>query len=610
MKNSFPSPSVDSGSLPSCFPRFREGKITSGHPFTPSHAIPFGLRKKSIPSLKSLLALFLLPFVAPAAETRTALIPVTLSGRVLSSGKTTSRLFANYSGRAGSDSIRGKETGKGLTRRALGVYRVVSIATIGSNGATQRRVKRLRVRLSRRRLATAYGTVKLRRSVNPRVHSQRLRGRSVLRVPVAAAGDNGVEPWISDGSNAGTRLLRDINPIGDSNPREFEEMGGMVFFSADDGSHGRELWVSDGTSAGTRLLKDIQPGSPGSAPQNLAAIDGILYFSANNGTDGAELWRSDGTSDGTFRLKDLLTGPDSSNPRTFRKVNDVIIFWAYDGNQWNLWHTDGTEGGTVFLSALKLPANADHMHLLGGEILFTVWTESTHEFWKTDGTAQGTSQIRSGNFYARNFVTLPSGTYFTRPNVGTSEIWRTDGTSGGTELIRSFSNANLYSMGGLSDRLYFGIEDEGDNSYDLWSSDGTSGGTSELHPVLPGFSIIYDFVTLGNAVFFRVNDTTNQYELWKSDGSEQGTGLLVDIGAPGYSADVDELTLVGANLFFSAKDAEGDRELWSTDGSAAGTRKVGTIISGSGNPDVRNIAPFGTGVVFSANDSGMLAPGN
>lgn len=562
---------------------------------------------RTIPTIKNLLVLLLLPLVGPAAETRTVLIPVTLNGRVLSTGKNPSRLFANYSGRRGGDSIRAKETGKGTTRRVLGVYRVVSIATVGSSGTTQRRVKRVRTRLSRRRLSTAYGTVKLHRPVNPRISSQRLRGRSVLRVTVATSGDHGAEPWISDGSNAGTRLLRDVNPSGDSNPREFEEMGGMVFFSADDGSHGRELWVSDGTSTGTRMLKDIQPGSPGSDPRNLTAIDGILYFSANDGTEGAELWRSDGTSDGTFRLKDLLPGADSSNPRTFRKVNDVIIFWAHDGNRWNLWHSDGTEEGTLFLYALKLP-DAAHMHLLGGEILFTVWTESTHEFWKTDGTAAGTTRIRSGSFYARNFVTLPSGTYFTRPNGATSEIWKTDGTSGGTELIRGFSNANLWSMGSLNDRLYFGIEDEGDNSYDLWTSDGTSGDTSEVHPVLPGFSNIRDFVTLGNAVFFRVNDTTNQYELWKSDGTEPGTGLLVDIGGPGYSADVDELTLVGATLFFSAKDAEGDRELWSTDGSAAGTRKVGTIISGSGDPDVRNIAPFGTGVVFSANDSGSLPP--
>ena len=43
--------------------------------------------------------------------------------------------------------------------------------------------------------------------------------------------------------------------------------GRRVYFSATDATHGDELWRSDGTAAGTVLVKDINPGSAGSVPR-------------------------------------------------------------------------------------------------------------------------------------------------------------------------------------------------------------------------------------------------------------------------------------------------------------------------------------------------------
>ena len=62
------------------------------------------------------------------------------------------------------------------------------------------------------------------------------------------------------------------------------------------------MWATDGTTAGTHLVKDIVPGRNGSNPTGfLAAGDGRIFFTANTGT-GPTLWSSDGTAVGTVNL--------------------------------------------------------------------------------------------------------------------------------------------------------------------------------------------------------------------------------------------------------------------------------------------------------------------
>ncbi len=150
------------------------------------------------------------------------------------------------------------------------------------------------------------------------------RWRSLYFYSLTALGDtlffrandgvHGDELWKSDGSAAGTTLVKDINPTGSSDPGWLIVVGSTLFFLADDGMHGRELWKSDGTEAGTSMVKDINPTSS-STPDDPAAVGDTLFFTANDGTHGRELWTSDGTPAGTALVLDMYTGPTGSDPR-------------------------------------------------------------------------------------------------------------------------------------------------------------------------------------------------------------------------------------------------------------------------------------------------------
>ncbi|MCD6013300.1 MAG: hypothetical protein K0Q79_3162 [Flavipsychrobacter sp.] len=183
-------------------------------------------------------------------------------------------------------------------------------------------------------------------------------------------GTNGIEPWISDGTASGTFLLKDINPGSSSSKTStaagiyFTEIGGNVFFSAMDATNGEELWKTDGTGAGTVLVKDINPGSAsGCSGTSWFAMLSLLpvstdtfYFTANNGVDGYEVWMSDGTATGTFQVKDVNPGAPASCGLIglFMKHNNIIYFVATTAaNGYELWRTDGSAAGTTMIADIN-----------------------------------------------------------------------------------------------------------------------------------------------------------------------------------------------------------------------------------------------------------------
>ena len=111
--------------------------------------------------------------------------------------------------------------------------------------------------------------------------------------------------WVTDGTQAGTYMVDDINPTGDSADISYlTTLNGLLIFSANDGVHRQQLWASNGTQQGTLMIDDIN--LTGSADiKYLAVVDCELYFTANDGIHGIQLWKTNGTAAGTSMVDDI-----------------------------------------------------------------------------------------------------------------------------------------------------------------------------------------------------------------------------------------------------------------------------------------------------------------
>ncbi|WP_284666764.1 ELWxxDGT repeat protein [Myxococcus sp. SDU36] len=99
-------------------------------------------------------------------------------------------------------------------------------------------------------------------------------------------GRHGRELWVSDGTSRGTKLFADLVPgTAGASPTEVTAIQGWLFFSAVTG-HGGEPWVSNGTESGTRKL------DAGTAREPRAFIRSgwDVFFTAEDAASGRELY--------------------------------------------------------------------------------------------------------------------------------------------------------------------------------------------------------------------------------------------------------------------------------------------------------------------------------
>lgn len=368
------------------------------------------------------------------------------------------------------------------------------------------------------------------------------------------------------------------NPGGPPNPASvpsggtsfstrFQKVGDKIIFPATSFRNGRELWASNGTAAGTVLIRDHMPGTADGiddATIEFVHANGLFaIYVVEDILRGKSLWATNGTPAGTRFIKNF---PEFEVPFPRGSLGNQILFGLE--NQTELWTTNGTAAGTRLIKTFGFRAIQNISRLKGTNYaLLSVYTPTQgQELWITNGTAAGTKILRNINLnnedsdpgaYPRSSEYGSLGAYFKIGNrvvfpatddPAGRELWVTQGTPATTyrlaNLTPGIEGSDFHQFTVLGSRLYFAAEVTEGNRRVIrpFVTDGTALGTKKLSTSL---QVTGRMVSLRNTVVFPANNPSYDQYLWRT-GPTPNSQVPVSPEINGYVEHLQSVNIPGA----------------------------------------------------------------
>ena len=307
---------------------------------------------------------------------------------------------------------------------------------------------------------------------------------------LASGKDDGTDFMIIDSTGATPTIVRSFTGTDKltTSPDKAIALNNKLLFVGTNTANGSEPWISDGTAAGTTIVKDLSPNAITGVGNSFAVLKNYAYFFGYTGK--AYLFRTDGTMVNTVPVSaSLTTYPPATvlvatgdkilySPTTIYNGYDPYTeLWAYDptGNPNSCSMTVTTLSSTTFCSTYgsitAYPANG---------------TAPYNFRWAKDSTPLSTTTTASLNVQASGLYSLTvtdacsssftssfTLTAYPSPQVSISGICATPPTGltatatsgtppydyqwsqfGGTSLVNSTSAVLANPVAGGSYQLY------------------------------------------------------------------------------------------------------------------------------------------------------------
>lgn len=433
-----------------------------------------------------------------------------------------------------------------------------------------------------------------------------------------------------------------------SNPSFFYSNDDYVLFTAETSTYGKELYVSDGTEAGTILLKDVSPGTGNTAFTHFTEHGDRTFFLAYTSLGYASLWYTDGTPEGTKefyrsaynREIDLGTFNDylfyqaqtGDDTYTVRRVSedlsdDVLVASHSHGHQYSksnfattenyifygfndqIYRVDKTFGSPekYFERSTSGAGDVPYLYAHNNTIMWPMRTTglktTIYAGKETIGSHKEVDELY-GYVSVRDYVGVGNFLYYT-----TGQLYRLNVNNLTQEEVRSTSDqyvAQAVSDIGLyKGQVYFSGVTSGD--WELWRTGNSNSATVRIANIASDTSSHpQDFYVVDDELYFSAYTRDAGRELWKTDGSNANTKLLTDL-VPGPRS--SEMGLHGTafknELFVSAATDSFGMELWKTDGTEANTELVANVNQevNYGDQRVSTFMKAGDYLYMFANDS-------